>query len=188
MPHLVLWDANGRDDGLDGMEGNRDSENVRHIRSPTAHLKDARKTIPRGSENTGARAMIYRNYPYIETEESMKELARQAGLKFKATTIKIEYPDDISDVRKHGTESERHRLLKKFMLLLLQRMGDWGTLYEHLHDVYSPKFQIGVECGNTTTLKVIESMNEINNASLKEVWFLDYPKKNNISDLWKIIK
>ncbi len=128
--------------------------------------------------------MIYTSFSFLSVEKYLKEIER---LGTEITTEKIKVELSYSDLpKKYGKESDTHRALKKLVHKILQEYGEPIPQYESAYyDVYSTKFKVVVECGDTPVDKIPEVLFRWNE---NEVWCLGYPNDEGYSELIKFKK
>jgi len=126
--------------------------------------------------------VIYTVYPYVVPDAFFKELEEHhVAHSLEKVHVTLDYNNLPT---KYGRESAEHRALKKVAFQLLKEMGEPNPQYEfNYYDVYSPKLRIVIECGNTMASKILENLFRWGNVD--EVWTLDYPDANGMSELIK---
>ena len=98
--------------------------------------------------------MIFIEYPYVCDKEEIKSIMEKKNISFETTKIKL--PTDYTDLpQKYGAESNEHRAMKKAVIELLKNMGETNPQIEYGYiDVYSEKYQLAVEVGDTPVNRI----------------------------------
>ena len=130
---------------------------------------------------------VYTIYPYLVSDAQLEELERM-GIRHTQEMVKMNL--NYADLpTKYGSESDKHRALKKAAYEMLQRLGEQKPQYEYAYyDVYSSSLNIVIECGDTQLDKLLDAFFRWFKSDLKEFWNLDFPDKDGNAELLKFRK
>lgn len=120
--------------------------------------------------------MIYREFPYVCTLEELTTLMEKCNVSYEVSMINLVF--DIKDLtHKYGSESVEHRGMKKAVIEYLKNLGELNSKIEYGYiDVYSPKFKIAIEVGDTPVGRIVSHLYR---DYVKEVWTIDYSNTDN---------